>query len=203
MKPRTARPVKKRAAKPASRTGKQPPAVMHKPIAADAAPPGVLLSESQIGEEFCMDRRTVKKRLADSGVKPVAKRNGYDVFRLKEVAAMLMNTEEGKADPDKMTPFERQAHYKAESEKLRVEQERGMLLQREDSETEMARVLKVVAQELDVMVDEIERDCGATPEQLAKIEAKADLIRKRMYDGIVEGATASEESLQTELIDGD
>lgn len=68
---------------------------------------------------------------------------------------------------------------------MRLDVERGLLLRAEDVEAEWARVLKVISHELDLIVDEVERDVGASAVVLEKIEAKLDQIRQRMHDGIV------------------
>lgn len=150
-----------------------------------APPPGVYLSISQAAEEFGHDRRTVTKRVAELGLRPVQERLGYPVYRLRDLLEMERRTPDGKHDPDAMTPFERVAHFKAESERLKVDLERRELMRREDAEQEWARVLKLIALELDTVVDEVERDVGASPLVLEKIESKLDAIRHRVYDSII------------------
>lgn len=148
---------------------------------------GVLLSIRQASEEFECDRTALTKKIRDAGLLPAA---GGEQYRLRDLLRVHRSGADGKADPNKMTPFERQAHYRAEAECMRVDLERGRLLRAEDVETEWARVLKAIAHELDLVVDEIERDVGASAAVLEKIEAKLDVIRQRMYNRIVDDTGA-------------
>lgn len=161
---------------------------------------GVHLSISSAAEEFGHDRRTITKRLAELGLKPAGERQGYPVYRLRDLLEMERKAPDGKHDPDKMSPFERQAHYKAESEKLKVDLERGALMRREDAESEWSKVINVIAMELDTIVDEIERDIGASPLVLEKIEAKLDVIRERMYVGVIALADTTESEVELQQV---
>lgn len=145
-------------------------------------PLGVWLSLNQAAEEFSCDRGALTRKAGAAGL--LASADGK--YRLRDLLRVQLAAADGKADPDKMTPFERQAHFKAESERMRLAVECGRLIRAEDVETEWARVLKVIAQDLDVLADEIERDVGASPAVLEMIEAKIDAIRERMYKRIVE-----------------
>lgn len=146
---------------------------------------GVCLSVSQWAAESGHDRHTVSKRITDLQIQPAGTRTGYPVYRLKDLLELERKTDGGKLDPDKMSPFERQAHYKAEEARLKVDRERGELLQREDVARENARVLKAIVQELDTIVDRIERDVGASPAILDKIEEVIDAIREAIYIAII------------------
>lgn len=147
---------------------------------------GVLLSIRQASEEFECDRTALTKKIRDSGLLPAEDTGEYPMYRLRDLLRVQRAGADGKADPDKMTPFERQAHFRGEAERMRVDLERGRLLRADDVETEWARVLKVVSHELDLVVDEIERDVGASAAVLEKIEAKLDVIRQRMHNAIVD-----------------
>lgn len=147
----------------------------------------VLVSINQASYVFERDRATVTKRIAALGIAPAGKRRGHSIYSMRALRRMDLLDDEGQQDPDKMTPFERAAHYKAEAERMRVDQERRLLLRRENVEGEFARVLRVIAQELDTLVDEVERDVGASQMVLEKLEDKIDVIRQRMADGIYSG----------------
>lgn len=195
---------KKKHAKPAVKkpAAKRAPAKVEKTIA--ETPPdavGVLLSVSQASEEFGHDRRTITKRIGELGIRPAMERNGYSVYRLRDLMELERRGAEGKQDPDKMGPFERQAHFKAEGERLKVDQARGVLMVATHHQAEVARVLKVCVQELEAMTDEIERDVGASPIVLERIEEKIDRARQRMYDGIVAKEPAESTSSTDEVAD--
>lgn len=179
--------TRKAPAKKAPRQRKAKKQAARQAPASSAANRGVLLSIRQASEEFECDRTALSKKIRDAGLLPVA---GGEQYRLRDLLRVHRSGADGKADPDKMTPFERQAHFRGEAERMRVDLERGRLLRAEDVEAEWARVLKVVSHELDLVVDEIERDVGASAAVLEKIEAKLDVIRQRMYNGIVDDAGA-------------
>jgi predicted metal-dependent phosphoesterase TrpH len=164
---------------------------------AGETPQLVHLSISQAAEEFGRHRQTVAKRIRELGIQASGERQGYPVYRLRDLLAIERTHEDGAQNPDKLNPFERQAHFKAESERLKVDLERGELLRREDVEQEWARVVSAIALELDTVVDEIERDVGASPLVCEKIEEKLDVIRERMYQRIhaepVDGDQADED----------
>lgn len=147
----------------------------------------VLVSINQAAHVFERDRATLTKRIAALGIEPAGKRRGFPVYSARDLNRALSVDDAGQRNPERMTPFERSAHYKGESEKLRVDQERRQLLRREDVESEWASVLRAIALELDTVVDEIERDVGASQPVLEKIEAKIDVIRERMYQRVERG----------------
>lgn len=159
---------------------------LEKPSTSGKVESAVALSVNQAAEEFGHDRRTVTKRIRELNIQPFGARQGHPVYRLRDLIEIERKSANGAQDPDKLNPFERQAHFKAESERLKVDLERGSLLRREDVEEEWARVLRAIALELDTVVDEIERDVGASPLVCEKIEQKLDVIRERMYQRIVE-----------------
>lgn len=146
---------------------------------------GVHLSIQQAAEEFGHDRKTIAKRIRELGIQPDGKRQGYDVFRLRALLAIERATESGKIDPDKLGPFERNAFYKSETERIELGERIGSLLRREDVEQEWARVLRLAAQDLEVVVDEIERDVGAPGPVIEKLEQKLDEMRERLFQRIV------------------
>jgi phage terminase Nu1 subunit (DNA packaging protein) len=149
----------------------------------------VLLSINQSAEEFGRDRATITRGVNKLGLVPAGERGGFPVYRLRDLMQIERKDADGVIDPDKLTPFERQAHFRAESERMRLDVERGRLVRAEDVETEWARVLKAIALELDVLPDEIERDVGASPVIIEKVEAKIDLIRERMFARIAAAGT--------------
>lgn len=149
-----------------------------------------MLSINQAAEEFGRDRATITRGVNRFALVPAGDRGGFPVYRLRDLMQIERKDADGAIDPDKLTAFERQAHFRAESERMRLDVERGRLIKAEDVETEWARVLKMIAQELDVIVDECERDVGASPAVLEKIEAKLDLIRERMFGRVATPETS-------------
>jgi phage terminase Nu1 subunit (DNA packaging protein) len=126
-------------------------------------------------------------QLAKEGVIPRASRGKYPVLgAVRGYVTFLQRTHEapGDQDPDKLEPFRRSAHYRAEAEKLRVMRDRGEVVAREDAEAEMARVAKIVVETLETLPDLLERDTGATPKQVALAERVIDALRVQVADQI-------------------
>lgn len=170
-------------------------AARKKPAAEQTGTAGILLSINQAADEFGHDRRTITKRISELQIQPADVRSGHPVYRLRDLLAMERTTPDGEQDPNKMTPFERAAHYKAEAERLKVDQQRGVLLKREDVETEWSRVLKVISLELSTMIDVLERDLGLDAVALERIEQRVDQIRRQMYDSVIEGHLTDDDEL--------
>ncbi len=151
---------------------------------------GVHLSVRGIAEETGFDRDTVAKRLAAAKVKPSGKKGGHPVYRLRDaLKAVYAFSDDGGIDPDKLEPFQRKAHYQAEHEKLKLQVERGELVPRIEVEQEMARVVKIFTRAVDTLPDKIERDCGAAPTVVEKIERELDVAREQIYAEIVSADT--------------
>jgi hypothetical protein len=149
-------------------------------------PTGTNLSIRQIAEETGFDRDTVAKKLTECGVKPAGKRGGHLVFRLRDsLKALYVAGPDGRADPEKMDPFRRKAHYQAEHEMLTLARERGELVPTIDVEQEQARVLKILVQALDTLPDVLERDCALNATTLARLEQIVDSTRDQMYEALV------------------
>lgn len=150
-------------------------------------PVGVHLSIRAFAEEAGLDRDTVKKRIHAAGLNASCKRGGYPVYRLKDLlSAASAGTFDGEFDPDRLRPFERHAFYKSEREKLQLQVERGELLSSLEVEQRYAALFKVVAEALDTLPDVLERDCGASPLQLTKIEQRLDTMRDDLYSRLTE-----------------
>lgn len=136
------------------------------------------LTVSEIAYEFQVSRDTARKRLRDAGVKPSGKRGRRDVWDLREAIPALTGGVGG-------DPFRRKAARQAESIELDLQRRRGVLLERGAVEREYARMTKNVAHTLEVLPDILERDCGCTPLQLARIEKSLDGLREELYARIV------------------
>ncbi|MEW3935585.1 DUF1441 family protein, partial [Pseudomonas aeruginosa] len=61
-------------------------------------------------------------------------------------------------DPLRMRPTDRRAWFQSENERLKFEQEQGLLIPAGEVEAEMAQIAKVVTRALATMPDRIERD---------------------------------------------
>lgn len=88
-------------------------------------------------------------------------------------------------DPDKLEPFKRKAHYQAELDKLKLQTERGELTPQIQTEEMLAHAFKILGHELETIPDILERDTGATAQQLAKIETIIDAAREQIYERLI------------------
>lgn len=145
-------------------------------------PAGLHMSLRQIAEETGLDRDTVQKRVSAANIVPSGKRGGHPVYRLKDcIKAVMLADEKGRTDPDKLEPYQRQAHYKAELDRLKLEQETRELIPRIEVEQEQARIMRIVALMLDTLPDVIERDCGVGADLLKRIEKSIDDCRETLH----------------------
>lgn len=129
------------------------------------------------------------QQLAKEGVIPRSGRDSYPLAgAVRGYIRFLQQTTPGAdrpIDPEKLAPFQRKAHYQAEAEKLKLAAEAGSVIARGEVESAMARVAKVVTAFLDTLPDILERDTGATPQQLAKLEELLDKMRVAMYAELI------------------
>lgn len=136
---------------------------------------------SQLAEETGFARETVGKRLGQFGVSPVGKRDLADVYLLRDCLQALYGLEDGSPDPQRMKPFERKAFYQAETERLALEARAGTLMPRQEFEDEIARVLKILTQALEVLPDKAEGDLALPPEVVILIERECDITREAIH----------------------
>jgi hypothetical protein len=151
---------------------------------------GITLSISSLADEFGCARETLRKRLDDAAVQPAEQRGGYPVYRMRDALRAWIDSLKFNTDPDELEPFQRKAHYQAEREKLELQTERGELIPRIEVEREQARILSILVRTMDTLPDILERDCGATPAQLEKIERICDHIREQMYGELTQNEDA-------------
>lgn len=155
---------------------------------------GVHLSLASLAREFGSSRDTIQNRLAKAAVKPSGKRGGHPVYRLHEALPALADLAVSEAsadfDPEKLGAFERHAHYKAEHERLRLQQEMAQLVPQLEVEQEMARMAKIIVQRLETLPDKLERDLGLSGPVIECIEREIDAARNDMYAAIVDDESA-------------
>lgn len=145
----------------------------------------IVASLSAFARAFGTDRETLRRRLLDGGVEPMAERSGHKLYRLAEVyRAWALSGQV--IDPDTLSPFNRRAWYQAELDRMKLQETRHELIPRLEVEQELASVLKIVAEALDTLPDIVERDCGATPSQLQRIETVLDRAREEMHKRLTE-----------------
>jgi len=146
-------------------------------------------SISRLANEFQMDRRTVSKRIEKSGVAPMGKRGGSNVYQLAAVAPYLVDSVVAGAgdvvDPRDLPPMERRAFYQSENERLKVEVTVGALVPAAEVEADYAALIKLMVQWIDTLPDVLERDCALKPEDLVRVQKSCDNLRQKMYDSAI------------------
>ena len=138
----------------------------------------VTLSISQLATELTLTRETVRKRLTDAGVKTAGKRKGYSLYRLRDAVQALLTGPD--ADPTRLDPYRRKAHWQAEAAELRLDVDKGDLVRRPDVEATYAACLKPIALMLDTLPDILERDAGLTADQVTRAERAIDETREQL-----------------------
>lgn len=155
----------------------------------------VRLSIARLAEEFGMARETVSKRLAQASVPSDGLRNGYPVYRLRDACPALMSgagfDEQGMRDPKTMPPDQRNYWYQSESKRIDVETRAGLLIPASEHEADLAVMVKDLAQFLETLPDQLERDVALTPEQVQALHDGIDRRRQELYDRIVATAAAA------------
>jgi len=138
----------------------------------------VYLSISQLSAELEQTRETVRKRLADAGVKATGERKGYPLYRLRDAVRALLTSAD--ADPSKLDPFRRKAHWQAQAAELRLDVDKGELVRVADVEEVYAATMKPIALALDTLPDILERDAGLSAPQVSRAERALDATREQL-----------------------
>lgn len=138
-------------------------------------------SINRLAREFGMARETVTKRLADASVRPCGNKAGHPVYRLADVAPLLVVASPlGEFDPMTLRPTDRRAWYQSENERLKFEQETGNLILAAEVHHEMAAIAKIVVRELETLPDRVERDLRCSPEVVEYLQAEVRGVRSEI-----------------------
>ena len=139
-------------------------------------------SVAKIAEAFGLNRGTVKKRLLDANVAIAGTVRGNPVYALRDIGPVIFGADTEKdpggiQDPDKMFPKDRKDWFQSENERIKLETSQRQLIPAEESHSEMATIIKAVAQVLDTWPDRLERDHGWLPEQITQAQDVVDELR--------------------------
>jgi len=146
---------------------------------------GAHMSAATFADELGFDAATVRDRLRAINAEPSGEFRGFPLYRLRDLYRAAVSTADGKIDPEKLRPFERNAHYKAEREKLELQLELREVIPRLETEAGYAHAFKHVAQLFDTLPDILERECGASPDMLSRVERALDTVREELYKRLV------------------
>jgi hypothetical protein len=169
-------------------------------VVSNLADSDIVGSLSAYARAFGTDRDTLRRRLLEAGIEPYAERGGHKIYKLREVY-LAWTSANGTINPENLSPFNRRAWYQAELDRLRLEQTRGEVIPRLEVEQEIAGVLKIAAETFDTLPDLVERDCGATPQQVARIETVCDRAREEMHRRLTEPTSEEKAAAPAEAPD--
>lgn len=144
-------------------------------------------SVSRIAEAFRMDRRTVTKRLQESGVAPAAMKRGNPVYALSDIGSALFGESGRVAGGVNLDDFPdaRKAWYQSENERLKFEKEIRQLIPADEFARELSVLAKTTAAALDSIPDMLERDAGLAPEAIGRVQMTIDALREQIYQAVV------------------
>ena len=138
---------------------------------------------AQLAVEFQIDRRTVKKRLANVDPSGTSK-NGYPAYKLADVAGPLLGIkliQSGDCNPEELTPKERKDWYDGEHKRRDLQIRDRELIPVEEFTRIYSHMLKVVAAGLETLPDMLERDAGLSGKQLEPVFTVVDGLRETIY----------------------
>jgi hypothetical protein len=119
-------------------------------------------------------RRTIAARIRSAGLKSTGKRRGFALYQVAAVRALL----EVPTDPDKMTGFQRRAHFQAEILKRQLIDMRKQLVPREEAEQELQRAARILDAAMDYLSRRLARGLGAHVE--LKIRGHLSEVRREL-----------------------
>lgn len=148
---------------------------------------GLRLSISRLATEFGMARETVAKRI--TGINPAGKRNGYPIYRLRDVAAAIVDAAPHQGDPEafdprRLPPKERLDWIRSEREWLKHRIDEREVIPAGEVEQVIATALAALAQGLRATPDHLERRHGIDPAVAVAvgeiIDAELDALANRL-----------------------
>ncbi|EOJ3739178.1 DUF1441 family protein [Escherichia coli] len=142
------------------------------------------LNISQLAALSGAHRQTVAAR-----VKNISPAGGHEcnlkLYRLTDILAELMKAPLP-VDNEEMDPHARKAWYQSERDRLKFEQETGLLVSVSDVRRSFSVVVKAIVQVLETWPDRLERDRGWTASQLNEVQIVVDEIRDTLEKAVID-----------------
>lgn len=143
------------------------------------------MSIARLAQAFRVTRTTVVNRLTEAGVKPDGKRNGYEVYPLRESALAILDvrprTEDGMLDPRHLPPDKRNSWYQSEQKRVALEVELKNLVPAAEVEAQMSVLVTSFVRFLNVLPDLAERDANMSPEQVIALQSLVNHQRNELH----------------------
>lgn len=132
------------------------------------------------------DATSIKTRVVAAGYSAVVERQGHKFYRVADLFRAFSRENE----------FQRRARVQADEIELRIAVSKGDLIKRPDHVAALAAMAKLMREALDTIPDIVERDSGAPPQVVARIEQILDgaavTIAERMAGLAAEHAASAE-----------
>ncbi|EPK0081123.1 hypothetical protein P851_03128 [Klebsiella aerogenes UCI 48] len=149
------------------------------------------LNINQLAGITNVHRQTVAARLKN--VEPAPGSNSkLKLFLVTDVLAELMIPTVATSLED-MPPTDRLAHWKAENERIKFEQDTGQLIPADEVAREFSVMAKAVVMVLETLPDVLERDCALSPAAVARVQSVIDDLRDQMAQKVMEAEAEEDE----------
>lgn len=145
---------------------------------------------------FCrMNFQTVKKRLGDCPT--LSGKNGQELYDPMEALSRLVKPKFDigeyirNMNPNELPPMLRKEYWDAAKKQIEVEQLQGELWRTEDVHGMVSDAFKVIKNQMQVWIDDVERECPITPEQYQVLNERVDALRQTLAEHLqnMEGHT--------------
>jgi len=139
---------------------------------------------------FRLDRKTVKKRLGP--LSPKTKSSKGDLYDLEQAASYLVKPQFDvaeymkKMNPNELPPMLRKEYWEAENKRMTYEERAGELWPTESVVAVLADAFKAIKNQMQVWIDDVERDAGLTREQYAAMQKRVDQLRDELFAKLCE-----------------
>ncbi|WP_286933689.1 MULTISPECIES: DUF1441 family protein [unclassified Leclercia] len=151
------------------------------------------LNINQLAAITDVHRQTVAARLKN--IEPAAGSNSkLKLYLITDILTELMIPTVSSSLED-MQPSDRLAHWKAENERLKFEQDTGQLIPADEVAREFSLMAKAVVMVLETLPDILERDCALPPAAVSRVQSVIDDLRDQMAQKVQD---AEQEEADTE-----
>ncbi len=149
------------------------------------------LNINQLAGITGVHRQTVAARLKN--VEPAPGSNAkLKLFQITDILTELMvPTTTGELE--EMSPSDRLAHWKAENERIKFEQETGQLIPADEVAREYSLMAKAIVMVLETLPDVLERDCALSPAAVSRVQSVIDDLRDQMAQKVLEAEAEEDE----------
>ncbi|RKR64968.1 uncharacterized protein DUF1441 [Yokenella regensburgei] len=151
------------------------------------------LNINQLAAITDVHRQTVAARLKN--IEPAAGSNSkLKLYLITDILTELMIPTVS-TNLEDMPPSDRLAHWKAENERLKFEQDTGQLIPADEVAREFSLMAKAVVMVLETLPDILERDCALPPAAVSRVQTVIDDLRDQMAQKVQD---AEQEEADTE-----